>query len=87
MKKVVPLLVALAVAWFYTNGPDGYVDSAPPATSSTTPVPVSLVSGSQVAGSGIVVRILSDDNDDQHYLSDIIQIVTYNHKLIICEYT
>lgn len=82
MKKVVPLLVALAVAWFYTNGPDGYVDSAPPATSSTTPVPVSLVSGSQVAGSGIVVRILSDDNDGSRHQRFILELASGQTVLV-----
>lgn len=82
MKKVVPLLVALAVAWLYTNGPDGYVDSAPPATSSTTPAPVSLISGSQVAGSGIVVRILSDDNDGSRHQRFILELASGQTVLV-----
>jgi len=88
VKKFVPLIVALAVAYFVA-GQDNYqeaastsafeaVGEATQADSSTTP----LVSGSQARGSGTVTRVLPDDNDGSRHQRFILELASGRTLLV-----
>ncbi|MDH3989098.1 MAG: DUF3465 domain-containing protein [Gammaproteobacteria bacterium] len=88
MKKFVPVIVALAVAYFVVVQ-DNFqepanstaflaVDEAAQIGGSTT----SLVSGRQAQGSGTVTRVLPDDNDGSRHQRFILQLASGRTLLV-----
>ena len=82
MKRLLPLLVIFAAAYFYQafNGSDDWslsrgapttTAAAPPSSPATT---TALVDGRQAKGSGTVVRVLSDDNDGSRHQRFILRL-------------
>jgi len=78
MKKFLPVLIALAAAYFYSSSSDDSL--SPTATPDQTradsgySTTTALVSGTQVQGSGIVVRVLSDDNDGSRHQRFVLKL-------------
>jgi hypothetical protein len=82
MKKLIPILVALAVAWFYSDNQETFVRSSPAPSSRRPAASAEFVAGSQVRGSGTVVRILADDDNGSRHQRFIIQIQSGRTLLI-----
>lgn len=88
MKKFVPVIVALVVAYFVA-GQDNFqetanssaylaVDETAQVGSSTT----TLVSGRQAQGSGTVTRVLPDDNDGSRHQRFILELASGRTLLV-----
>ena len=88
MKKFVPVIVALVVAYFVVVQDDFQeaanstaflaVDEAAQVGGSTT----TLVSGRQAQGSGTVTRVLPDDNDGSRHQRFILQLASGRTLLV-----
>ena len=88
MKKFVPVIVALAVAYMIAGQNDFQeaanssafqaIDEAAQAGSSTT----TLVSGRQAQGSGTVTRVLPDDNDGSRHQRFILELASGRTLLV-----
>jgi hypothetical protein len=76
MKRFIPVIViaALVVAWsqFSANGPQPTASPATPEARETTAA--DWRSGQQVRGSGVVIRVLSDDNDGSRHQRFIVRL-------------
>jgi len=88
MKKLIPVIVALVVAYLVA-GQDNFQDTANSSAvqtvqetaqvdSSTT----TLVSGRQAQGSGTVTRVLPDDNDGSRHQRFILQLASGRTLLV-----
>jgi hypothetical protein len=82
MKRLLPLLVIFAAAYFYQalNGShDGSLSREAPTAATGAPAyspaaTTALVDGRQAKGSGTVVRVLSDDNDGSRHQRFILRL-------------
>ena len=77
MKKFIPFLIAVLVFYFLQeqfdqaqNSPEPLAQSSSTASGTTEP----LRNGAQAQGSGIVIRILPDDNDGSRHQRFIIRL-------------
>jgi len=88
MKKFVPVIVALVVAYFVVvqdNFQDTANSSAVQTVQETAQVDGStttLVSGRQAQGSGTVTRVLPDDNDGSRHQRFILQLASGRTLLV-----
>lgn len=90
LKRLFPVLLAIALVYLFQHENNPSVDSAPlpPGTNaafSTTRVSASansFVIGQQAMGSGTVVRVLSDDNDGSRHQRFIIELASGQTLLI-----
>ena len=78
MKKLLPVLIVFAAAYFYSSSSN---DSLSPVATpdqtraeSSYSTTTALVSGAQAQGSGIVIRVLSDDNDGSRHQRFILEL-------------
>ena len=82
MKRVLPLLLAVAAVYLYQglNGTAEQPFPAPTVSAPEAPAPSrtgttgALVDGRQVEGAGTVVRVLSDDNEGSRHQRFILEI-------------
>ena len=88
MKKFVPVMVALAAAYFFV-GEYSNQESAPPSavqtgheTAQISGSTVALVSGRQAQGSGTVTRVLPDDNDGSRHQRFILELTSGRTLLV-----
>ena len=78
MRKLLPVFIALAAAYFYSSSSNDSL--SPTATPDQTradsgySTTTALVSGAQAQGSGIVIRVLSDDNDGSRHQRFILKL-------------
>lgn len=71
-KKLIAVLIALAVVFFSADDSTVVDESSPPDRQSRTPS--ALADGTQAEGSGVVTRVLSDDNDGSRHQRFILRL-------------
>ena len=77
MKKLIPvalLLIAILIGWSLSNGPDSGPDLSRQNDSAISQAFAERKSGIQVAGSGIVIKILADDNEQSRHQRFIVKL-------------
>lgn len=78
MKRLIAFAVAALLAWGFDHYNDAPVvessGSAPATTTSGRSTPATWRAGEQVRGSGVVTRILPDDNDGSRHQRFILRI-------------
>lgn len=85
MKRIIPVLVVLAVAYLLQEfgGPlEQRLPETTPVSAGTTETRGEYIDGRQVRGSGTVVRVLSDDNDGSRHQRFILRMADGRTLLI-----
>lgn len=74
-KKLIPVLIAVAVIYYSADDSSVFVDSSTPnRPTEESRQTAGLVDGAQAQGSGVVTRILSDDNDGSRHQRFILRL-------------
>ncbi len=84
MKKFVPLLMAVAAAYFFVPRADTVPEVLSPESiaPSVQSRDTQYISGAQVTGAGTVERILSDDNDGSRHQRFILRLASGRTVLV-----
>lgn len=80
LKKIIPILVAIAIAYYYSDNEARRNDT--PLNGSPLTEQTSLVGGTQTRGSGVVSRILADDNDGSRHQRFILRLASGRTVLV-----
>ena len=83
MRKFLPVIVIVAVAWYVSGESINVMQPAPdvPAAAPASS-PASWRSGQQVSGEGRVLRILADDNDGSRHQRFILELASGRTLLV-----